>query len=176
MEASGNNVSPCGKPQTSICGQEIVLSVISDDKSQKSTASWSEFDSTENVYASDIVKMEEGATYKNTDEKILKEETEVLLISPLELFKYLKRPDESPESYQWYAHLKELMKDSNGRLVRHSQSNGKSRKARLKNLLEDENAQSICFWVTLCMILSITVVILIVLSQMPSVNIYYNYD
>lgn len=175
MEDSRDNVSPCGKLQTTICGQEIVLSVISDNESQKSTASWSEFDSTENIYANNIVKMEEGAAYKNTDrhEKMLKEKTEVLLISPLELFKYLKKPNEPPETHHWYARLQDLMR---GNHVLHSQSNGKSRKARFKNLLEDENTQSTCFWMTLCIILAITVIILIVLSHMPSTNVYYEYN
>lgn len=175
MDASKNIVSPCDKLQTTICGQEIKISVISDDKSQKSTASWSEFDSTENIYANNIVKMEEGAGYKNTDrhEKMLKEKTEVLLVSPLELLKFLKKPNEPPETYQWYAHLQDLMR---GNHVLHSQSNDKSRRSRFKNLLEDENAQSTCFWMTLCIILAITVIILIVLSNMPSTNVYYEYN
>lgn len=175
MEVSNNNISPCDKLQTSsICGQEIGLSVISDNESQKSTASWSEFDSAENKYANNIVKMEEGATYENPDqhEKTLKKQTEVLLISPLELIKFLKRPNEPPESYDWYPRLQDLMR---GQHVPHSQPNGKSRIALFKNLLEDENAQSSCFWKTLCIILTITIIILIVLSYRHSKYIYYQY-
>lgn len=177
MEDPGYNVSPCDRLQASICGQEDVLSGISDGQSHKSEISWSEFDSTESIHVSDIVKMEEGVTCENTDrhEKMLKQNTEVLLIPPIELFKFLKRPNEPRESYQWQPHLQELMRGKDDRLDRHSHLNDKSRRTRLKNLLKDEHAQSTCFWVTLFIMLSITVVILTVFSLTSTRNIFYRY-
>lgn len=119
--------------------------------------------------------MEEGTTYKNTDqhEKILKEQTEVLLISPPQLFKFLT--DESAESQHWHARSQELMRGKLERIDQHLQSNSESRRTRFKNLLIDENVQSTCFWITLCIIIAITIVILFVISRRPVLNVYYNY-
>lgn len=108
-----------------------------------------------------------------TDEspKVPAQQRNFVVTFPEEAIDALSMSDILPDYLTAYPHLDDLLEEE--------EENGRKKKRTRKPMrtcCTKTLTGALCFWRTMCLILAVTIVILIILTQKPVRNIYYTYE